>query len=186
MKRDYRVSHWWFLFRSIYFIRQWLSARNYNTHDKFDFHTVNVPFIDSNLPTRPAYGICVSHLVRYARECTQDCVHHELLVNRLMSQGYLFVMSFVEYVSPIGRHILTVSEVWCTRRLAFHVINSKLAGPRRAGTASGDHGYSARFRNLLRYTLTVYLLKMCMGSCHLRRWNLLFDVGYIVDCIYLH
>ncbi len=69
-----------------------LSTRIYDKRDSFDFHIVNFPFLDGNIPKRPAYGVYVSQLVRYARACTHYhdvCARHELLVKRLLSQGYL-------------------------------------------------------------------------------------------------
>ena len=35
-------------------------------HD-FDFQIVNFPFLSSNIPSGPLYGVCVSQLKRYAR-----------------------------------------------------------------------------------------------------------------------
>ena len=37
--------------------------------DAFGFHIVNFPFMSSNIPSAPAYGVYASQLVRYARCC---------------------------------------------------------------------------------------------------------------------
>ena len=42
----------------------------YDKRDDFTFRIVNFPHMDSNIPTNPAYGVCISRLVRYARICT--------------------------------------------------------------------------------------------------------------------
>ena len=49
----------------------------YNKRDDFSFTIVNFPYIDSNIPSRPAYGVYISQLVRYARICTrkEDFMH---------------------------------------------------------------------------------------------------------------
>ncbi len=63
----------------------------YDKRDVFDFAIVNYPFLDSNIPTKPTYGVYVSQLIRYARACThyEDFQYrHRLLVNKLTSQGY--------------------------------------------------------------------------------------------------
>ena len=40
-----------------------------NKRDDFDFAIVNFPFLCSNVPLLPAYGVYVSQLIRYARAC---------------------------------------------------------------------------------------------------------------------
>ena len=41
----------------------------YDKHDGFDFAIFNIPFLCSNVPLSPAYGMYVSQLIRYARAC---------------------------------------------------------------------------------------------------------------------
>ena len=38
--------------------------------DDFNFHITNFPFLSSNIPSSPAYGIFISQLIRYARACS--------------------------------------------------------------------------------------------------------------------
>ena len=47
-----------------------LSTRLYDKHDDFDFHIVNFPFLSSNIPSSPSYGVYISQLIRYARCCS--------------------------------------------------------------------------------------------------------------------
>ena len=68
-----------------------LYTKLYDKHDDFDFHVVNFPFLPSNIPSSPSYGVYVSQLIRYARCCSyydDFGYHHKLLVDRLLSQGY--------------------------------------------------------------------------------------------------
>ena len=68
------------------------STRLYDKCDDFNFQIVNFPFLSSNIPSGPSYGVYISHLIRYARCCSyhDDCrYHHECLVDRLLSQGYI-------------------------------------------------------------------------------------------------
>ena len=44
-----------------------LSTRLYDKRDDFNVPTVNFPFLRSNIPSDPAYGIYVSQLIRYAK-----------------------------------------------------------------------------------------------------------------------
>ena len=42
----------------------------YDKRDDFNFHSTNFPFLSSNIPTSPAYGVFISQLIRYARACS--------------------------------------------------------------------------------------------------------------------
>ena len=44
-----------------------LSTRLYDKRDDFNFHIVNFPFLSSNIPSSPSYGVYISQLIRYAR-----------------------------------------------------------------------------------------------------------------------
>ena len=70
-----------------------LSTKLYDKRDDFDFHIVNFPFLSSNIPSGPSYGVCISQLIRYARccSCYDDFRHrHEMVVERLVCQGYRY------------------------------------------------------------------------------------------------
>ena len=41
----------------------------YDKRDDFNFHITNFPFLSSNIPSSPAYGVFISQLIRYARAC---------------------------------------------------------------------------------------------------------------------
>ena len=46
-----------------------LTTSLYDKRDDFDFAIVNFPFLCSNIPLSPAYGLYISQLIRYARAC---------------------------------------------------------------------------------------------------------------------
>ena len=65
----------------------------YDKRDAFKFHIVNFPFLDSNIPTKPAYGIYISQLVRIGRICDEYEDFRErrrILTTRLLKQGYKY------------------------------------------------------------------------------------------------
>ena len=67
------------------------TIRLYDKRDDFNFPIVNFPFLSSNIPSVPAYGVYVSQLFRYARACSnyQDFMERgKVLTTRLLSQGY--------------------------------------------------------------------------------------------------
>ena len=45
----------------------WLRSNLYETRDDFNFLIVNFPFLCSNIPAAPAYGVYISQLIRYSR-----------------------------------------------------------------------------------------------------------------------
>ena len=63
----------------------------YDKRDDFPFTIVNYPFLDSCIPRKPALGVFLSQLIRYARICTKYddfCSRAKRLVVKLKSQGY--------------------------------------------------------------------------------------------------
>ena len=65
----------------------------YDKRDSFDFHIVNFPFLDSNIPTKPAYGIYISQLVRIGRICdaySSFTDRNRRITSRLIKQGFKY------------------------------------------------------------------------------------------------
>ena len=64
----------------------------YDKRDDFNFHISNFPFLSSNIPSSPAYGVFISQLIRYARACSSyECfiLRAMRLSNKLLGQGYV-------------------------------------------------------------------------------------------------
>ena len=64
----------------------------YDKRDDFNFHITNFPFLSSNIPSSPAYGVFISQLIRYARACfSYECfiLRAMRLSNKLLGQGYV-------------------------------------------------------------------------------------------------
>ena len=64
----------------------------YDKCDDFNFHITYFPFLSSNIPTSPAYGVFISQLIRYARACSSyGCfiLRAMRLSNKLLEQGYV-------------------------------------------------------------------------------------------------
>ena len=58
----------------------------------FLFHITNFPFLSSNIPSSPAYGVFISQLIRYSRACSSyECfiLRARRLSSKLLKQGYL-------------------------------------------------------------------------------------------------
>ena len=58
----------------------------------FNFHITNFPFLSSNIPSSPAYGVFISQLIRYARACSSyECfiLRTRRLSSKRLEQGYL-------------------------------------------------------------------------------------------------
>ena len=68
----------------------------YDKRDDFNFHInfhiTNFPFLSSNIPSSPAYGVFISQLIRYARASfSYECfiLRAVRLSNKLLGQGYV-------------------------------------------------------------------------------------------------
>ena len=84
-----------------------LSTRLYDKHDDFDFHIVNFPFLSSNIPSSPSYGVYISQLIRYATCCSHYDdfrYYHKCLVDRLLSQGYIALRLEKSFKKFYGRY----------------------------------------------------------------------------------
>ena len=84
----------------------------------FQFSIVNFPFICSNIPAAPAYGVYISQLIQYSRACGsyKDFLDRGLLLTRkLQNQGFLLVKLKSSLRKFYGRTmtVLTVMECLC-------------------------------------------------------------------------
>ena len=73
-----------------------VSYKIYDTErDDFDFDIVNFPFLDSDVPRRPSYGVYVSQPIRFARVCSHVDdfnTRNKFLTATLLKQGYRYHM----------------------------------------------------------------------------------------------
>ena len=67
-----------------------LTMTPYDKRDDFNFPIVNFPFICSNIPVAPAYGVYFSRLIRYYRACSS---YHDFL-----NRGLLLATKIVNQV----------------------------------------------------------------------------------------
>ena len=93
----------------------------YDKRDDFDFHIINFPFLSSNIPSGPSYGVYISQLIKYARCCSyyddfRYC--HKCLVERLFSQAKTalwlevsFKKIYGEYEDLIEKYPRSVKEM---------------------------------------------------------------------------
>ena len=84
-----------------------ITTKLHDKRDAFGFYIVNVPFMSSNIPSAPAYGVYASQLIRYARccsNCSDFVLRHRALVTRLLSQGYKVNRLSNTFKKFYGRH----------------------------------------------------------------------------------
>ena len=70
-----------------------MSSKIYDKQYGFNFEIVNFPFLDGDVPRSPSYGVYISHLIRFARGCTNvdDFNNKSLfLTAKLLKQGYRY------------------------------------------------------------------------------------------------
>ena len=71
-----------------------LRTKPYDKRYYFNFPIVNFPFKCSNIPAAPTYGVYISQLIRYSRDCGyyHEFLDGELLLTRkFLNQGFLLV-----------------------------------------------------------------------------------------------
>ena len=115
----------------------------YDKRDDFNFHITNFPFLSSNIPSSPAYGVFISQLIRYARVCSSyECfiLRARRLSSKLLKQGYLverLKSSFRKFYGRYGdlieqygvtlsrmlNDILTLDQQWLPYRSDFPPIS---------------------------------------------------------------
>ena len=64
----------------------------YDKRNDLNFHITNFPFLSSNIPSSPVYGVFIYQLIRYARACSScECfiLRARRLSSKLLKQGYL-------------------------------------------------------------------------------------------------
>jgi hypothetical protein len=67
-----------------------LTAKLYDERDDFTFQIANIPFVSSNIPASSAYGVYISQLIHYSRDCAQrsDFLDRvQLMTQKLSKQG---------------------------------------------------------------------------------------------------
>ena len=90
-----------------------LQLKLYDKRDDFNFPIVNFPFLCSNIPSSPAYGVYVSQLIRYARASNQYgsfLSRGVLLTNKLLTQGYLKPRLIKVIKKFYGRHHCLINK----------------------------------------------------------------------------
>ena len=61
--------------------------------NKFDFETVNLPFLDGDVPRSPSIGVYISLLIRFAKGCSNinDFNNRNLFFSgKFLIQGYRY------------------------------------------------------------------------------------------------
>ena len=63
----------------------------FDKRDNFGFDIVNFPYLCSNIPSRPAYGVYISQLIgRMCESFTDFADKHYKLTSKLIKQGFWY------------------------------------------------------------------------------------------------
>ena len=104
----------------LYIVNGKLTTRLYDKRDNFNFPIVNFPFLSSNIPSAPAYGVYVSKLIHYARTCSnQDFMERgKVLTIKLLSQGYQHIKLVAHLRSSMGDIMIwSIPTMWQVQEL---------------------------------------------------------------------
>ena len=94
----------------------------YDKRDDLNFHFTKVPFLSSNIPSSPVYGVFISQLIRYTWACSSyECfiLRARRLSSKLLKQGYLakcLKSSFMKFYGRCG-DLIQQYEVSLSRML---------------------------------------------------------------------
>ena len=109
-----------------------LHTKLYDKRDDFNFEIINFPYLSSNIPSAPAYGVYVSQLLRYCRACeSYDDFRerHSLLAFKLVRQGFSvgrlassFKKFYGRYRSMVSKYDTTVTQMMCDSIPNFDLI----------------------------------------------------------------
>ena len=67
-----------------------VSSKIYDKRDDFDFDILNFPFLDGDVLRRASYGVYISQLIRFARDCNHFNTRNKCLTAKLLQQGYRY------------------------------------------------------------------------------------------------
>ena len=90
-----------------------VSSKMYDERDDFDFDIVNFPFLDGDIPHSTSYGVCISHLIRFARVSIHVAdfnARTKSLTAKLLQQGYRYHKLRKTFSKFYRRHYGLVSK----------------------------------------------------------------------------
>ena len=106
-----------------------ITTKLFDKREAFGFHIVKFPFMSSNIPSAPAYGVYASQLIRFARCCSNYSdflLCHRALVTRLLSLGYkvnrlsnTFKKFYGRYTELVGKYRKVVCQMFADSRFLF-------------------------------------------------------------------
>ena len=85
----------------------------YDKRENFNFKIVNYPYMCSNIPAKPTYGVYVSQLIRISRICdnyVSFVKRHRLLTERLIKQGFWYNKLSVSFKQFSRRHSMLFNK----------------------------------------------------------------------------
>ena len=110
----------------------------YDKRDTFSFSIVNFQHMDSNIPSKPAYKVAISQLVRYLRICCnyQDFAYRsKLLTTRLLRQGYVYqklCSTYKTFCASLPHEFTELREVPEKQHYRMHCLTYCLTQPEHA------------------------------------------------------
>ena len=85
----------------------------YDKRDDFNFDIVNFPYMCSNVPAKPTYGVYISQLIRICRICdnySSFLLRHKLLTERLVRQGFWYNKLCITFKKFARRYNVLISK----------------------------------------------------------------------------
>ena len=90
-----------------------LHTSSYDKRDDFNLHIKNCPFLNSYVPSSPAYGLFFSQFIRYTRVCSSYksfILRARRLSSKLLKQGFLLGRLKSSFRKFYGRYVKSPSH----------------------------------------------------------------------------
>ena len=90
-----------------------VSSKNYDKRDDFEFDIVNFLFLDGFVPRCPSYGVYISQLITFARVCSHVDdfnTRNKCLTAKLLKQGYRYHKLRKAFSKFYRRHCELISK----------------------------------------------------------------------------
>ena len=90
-----------------------VTSKIHDKRDDCDFDLVNFPFLDSDVPSRPSYGVYISQLIRFARVCSHVddfSTRNKCLTAKLLKKDYRYNKLRKAFSKFYRRHYELISK----------------------------------------------------------------------------
>jgi hypothetical protein len=135
----------------------------YHKRDDVNFPIVNFPFICSNIPAAPAYGVYISQLIQFSRACGSynDLLERGFLLTRMLLNQEFLVFKFKSSLRKYTISVINYHGSICSVCRNNNVVLSSSMTYHRVCNKSNTKGATYGARNAYPAGTTEFTLVLC-------------------------